>query len=105
MPDVNYDEKKSIITWKYDGLNQSLELKSADQYELDQSNGFIIVLTGTDSVPDSLNIIDAKDGSYRSFRPPSGFDFYYLLTIRNWEHRSFVCQKIRWKVGVIGTSQ
>lgn len=78
VSDVNYDENKSIITWKYDGHNQSLELKSVDQYELDQSNGFILVLTGTDSVPDSLYIIDAKDGSYRSLRPPSGFDFYYL---------------------------
>lgn len=81
MPDVsgvNYDEDKSLITWKYNGRTQSLKLKSVDQYALDQKTGLILALTGADSVPDSLHFIDAKDGSYRSLRPPSGFDFYYL---------------------------
>ena len=62
VSDVNYDENKSVINWRYEGHNQSLELKSVDQFVLDQGNGFILVLTGTDSVP-------APQGNYYSGSP------------------------------------
>ncbi|WP_298450336.1 hypothetical protein [uncultured Marinobacter sp.] len=75
---VTYDGDNSKITWEYNGSRQSIELKAANQYALDEQTGFIIVLTGAHVVPDNLYLISVEDGSCKSVQQPSGFAFYYL---------------------------